>query len=191
MTELDIRLFRALHEALGGGLLGVMAAFTMVGGGWGALSIPPLFVSPRMRRFGLAFSLTIGANALLVYGLKAVIARPRPWHVMPDIHPLVFPGPSDFSFPSGHAAGAFCYATFVAVVLLKVRKDAVAIVASALLVLLAIGVALSRIALGVHFPADVTAGAIIGATSGAIGANVHLRRQLARRLAQARLEDPS
>ena len=50
------------------------------------------------------------------------------------------------------------------------------VVVSSVLLLLALGVALSRIALGVHFPGDVTAGAIIGATSGAIGANLYLRR---------------
>lgn len=176
MTELDIRLFRAIHDALGGGLLPLMAALTMIGGGWGAFSIVPLFAPARTRRFALAFAVTIGVNALLVFGLKAAVARPRPWLVMPDIHPVIFPGPSDFSFPSGHAAGSFCYATFVAVVLWKTRKGTVPVVVSSVLLLLALGVALSRIALGVHFPGDVTAGAIIGATSGAIGANLYLRR---------------
>lgn len=179
MSELDIRLFRALHEALGGGLLSLMAVLTMVGGGWGALTIPPLFIPTRTRRFALVFAVTIGINTLVVYGLKMAIARPRPWHVMADIHPMIFPGPSDFSFPSGHAAGSFCYATFIAVFLIKTRRGALPIAASAVLLLLAAGVALSRIALGVHFPADITAGAIIGATSGAIGANIHLRQMRA------------
>jgi undecaprenyl-diphosphatase len=175
VTELDIRLFRALHEALGGELLALMAALSMVGGGWGALTIPPLLLPARTRRFALAFALTIGVNALVVYALKTVIARPRPWLVMPDIQPVLLPGPSDFSFPSGHSAGSFCYATFIVVVLMKTRKGPVPIVLSAILLLLATGVALSRIALGVHFPGDITAGAIIGATSGAIGANLYLR----------------
>jgi undecaprenyl-diphosphatase len=181
VTELDIRLFRALHEALGGGLLASMAVLTVIGGGWGALSIVPFFASPRTRRFALAFATTIGSNALFVFAMKAIVARPRPWVVLPDIHPLIFAGPTDFSFPSGHSAGAFCYATFVSVVLLKTRRGALPFVVSGLLLLLAIGVALSRVALGVHFPGDITAGAVIGATSGAIGANVHLRR--ARQLA--------
>lgn len=176
MTELDIRIFRALHEALGGGLLSLMAALTMIGGGWGALSILPLFVPARTRRLAAVFAATIGVNALLVYTLKMTIARPRPWLVLSDVHPLIFPGPSDFSFPSGHAAGSFCFATFIAVLLLKTRRGAMPFVVSALLLLLATGVALSRIALGVHFPGDVTAGAIIGATSGALGAHLHLRR---------------
>jgi len=151
-----------------------MAALTMVGGGWGALAIVPCFVSARTRRFGASFAATIAVNAILVFLLKNLVARPRPWNVMPDIHPLVFPGPTDFSFPSGHAAGAFCFATFVSIVIIKNRKGPATYLAAAVLFTLATGVALSRIALGVHFPGDVAAGAIIGATIGAVGANIHL-----------------
>ncbi len=180
MTALDIRLFRTIHEALGGGWIALMAALTVVGGGWGALSILPFFAPSRTRRFALAFVATIGVNTVVVYALKAIIARPRPWMVMPDVHPLVFPGPTDFSFPSGHAAGSFCYATFVSVVLLRTRSGAARWIVSSILLALATGVALSRIALGVHFPGDVAAGAIIGATMGTLGAEVFVRRRRAR-----------
>lgn len=165
-----------------------MAALSMVGGGWGAFSILPLFFPARTRRFALAFALTLGVDALLVYGLKAAVARPRPWLVLPDIQPVFLPGPSDFSFPSGHAAGSFCYAVFITVVLVKTRKGAHPILVSAILLFLALGVALSRVALGVHFPADVTAGAIIGATVGAIGANLYLRQLVRRTMGKATIE---
>lgn len=179
MTALDIRLFRSIHDALGGGWLALMAALTVVGGGWGALSIVPLFAPSRTRRFALAFVGTIGVNAAVVFALKSIIARPRPWMVMPDVHPLIFPGPTDFSFPSGHAAGSFCYATFVTVVLIRTRPGVASWIVSAILLVLATGVALSRIALGVHFPGDVAAGAIIGATMGALGASQFVRRRRA------------
>lgn len=180
MTALDIRLFREIHEALGGGWLALMAALTVVGGGWGALSILPLFAPSRTRRFALAFAATIGINTIVVFALKMIVARPRPWMVLPDVRPLVFAGPTDFSFPSGHAAGSFCYATFVAVVLLRTRPGKASWIASAVLLVLAAGVALSRIALGVHFPGDVAAGAILGATMGAIGARIFVGLRQAR-----------
>jgi undecaprenyl-diphosphatase len=176
VASLDIHLFRLLHDSLGGGWLALMAALTVVGGGWGALSILPLFAPSRTRRFALAFVATIVVNAIVVYALKSAIARPRPWMVMPDVHPLVFAGPTDFSFPSGHAAGSFCYATFIAVVLVRTRRGLHPYLASGVLLVLALGVAISRIALGVHFPADVAAGAIVGATIGALGAQLYLRR---------------
>jgi membrane-associated phospholipid phosphatase len=39
----------------------------------------------------------------------------------------------------------------------------------------ALGVAMSRCVLGVHFPLDVIAGAMLGATFGVLGARWHLR----------------
>ena len=198
MTELDIRIFRLVHDSLGGGWIALMAALTVVGGGWGALSIVPLFVPSRTRRLALVFTATIVVDALVVYALKSMIARPRPWIVLEGVQPLVFAGPTDFSFPSGHAAGSFCYATFLSVVLVRTHAGRARYLASAVLVLLAAGVALSRIALGVHFPGDVAAGAIVGATIGALGAHlyvVRIRQRLdsdaARRPLEAPPADPS
>ena len=187
MTELDIRIFRLFHDSLGGSWIALMAALTVVGGGWGALSILPLFASSRTRRFAFVFVATIVVDAVLVYALKTVVARPRPWTVLECVQPLVFAGPTDFSFPSGHAAGSFCYATFVTVVLLRTRPGPAGYCAGALLLLLATGVAVSRIALGVHFPGDVAAGAIVGSTIGALGAQIYLTRIMRRR---ARDGDP-
>ena len=157
------------------GWLGLMAALTVVGGGWGSLSIVPFFASQRTRRFALTFAGTLAANALVVFALKAIVARPRPWTALPDVHPLVFAGPTDFSFPSGHAAGAFCYATFVSLVVLKTQPGRRALALAALLLVLATGVALSRIALGVHYPVDVAAGALLGTIFGVLGARRYSR----------------
>jgi undecaprenyl-diphosphatase len=176
MTELDIRLFRLLHDPLGGGTLAWMAALTVVGGGWGALSLLPLFAVSRLRQLAVAFAATLGVNAVVVYALKSVVARPRPWHVLADVKPLIFAGPTDFSFPSGHAAGSFCYATFLAVLLVRTRSGLGPYVVGCVLLVLATGVALSRIALGVHFPGDVAAGALIGSSIGTLGAHLHIRK---------------
>jgi len=65
------------------------------------------------------------------------------------------------SFPSGHTASAFAFAT-VLILMLPYRWY------SGLLLLLAIIVGYSRIYLSQHFPVDVWAGAMIGAFSGVI-----------------------
>jgi membrane-associated phospholipid phosphatase len=62
--------------------------------------------------------------------------------------------PDENSFPSGHSAVIFCVSTSVFLIFKKVKFLAI--------YLIALVVAFSRYALGVHHPADVVAGALIG-----------------------------
>jgi undecaprenyl-diphosphatase len=65
--------------------------------------------------------------------------------------------PSDrFSLPSGHTAGAFIVATAVALYFPLFLP---------LALLWAVSIGMSRIMLGVHFPLDVIAGAVLGTSS--------------------------
>lgn len=175
-----------MHEAFSsGGWLALMCVLTVVGSGWGALMILPLFAAPTTRRFAASLTATLAGSAIVVFALKAIVQRKRPYLVVPGVHPLVFEAPTDFSFPSGHAAGSFTFATFVAVVLVRQARGATRarkrrIALSALALVAALGVAMSRCALGVHFPADVLAGAALGTTAGWLGARWHLGRVAAR-----------
>jgi undecaprenyl-diphosphatase len=181
VIALDVRVFQWIHATFSeGGWLALMSVLTVLGSGWGALVIVPLFASSRTRRFATSLTAVIVTNAVVVFVLKAVVQRKRPYLVVPGVHARVFEAPTDFSFPSGHAAGSFAFATFVAVVLVRhaLREPAKKkrrIALSAVALLAALGVAMSRCALGVHFPGDVLAGALIGATLGALGARWHLR----------------
>lgn len=84
--------------------------------------------------------------------LKHLVDRPRPCHMLPGVHLLVSCG-SGYSFPSSHAvnnlAGALVLAYFL-------PRWTWAFFSFAALV------AFSRLYVGVHFPSDVVAGAIIG-----------------------------
>lgn len=111
----------------------------------------------RQRRFD-AFLVPIaeGTTALVTAGLKEGFRRSRPVYVDP-VH-----GPHSFSFPSGHASGAFTVYLLLAILLPAdaTRRLRVSLVAGALSV--AVLVAATRVLLPVHFLTDVVAGACVG-----------------------------
>ena len=113
-----------------------------------------LVLSAVYRRWGM-FALTVIAVALSDWsatGLKALIERPRPPLRYPEPKTLV-PVPHDASFPSGHAATSFAAATMLSFAFPRLAP---------FLFVLAAAVAFSRVYVGVHYPLDVIAGAILG-----------------------------
>jgi undecaprenyl-diphosphatase len=118
-----------------------------------------LFVFLERRR-EVAFVLLIGAGAWTwIFLLKQVFQRSRP-----DLTQLyVISSPQSFSFPSGHAFGAtgVLLALVVAARAFGLRGAGLA-AATACALLIAIGVAASRVYFGVHFPSDVLGGILAG-----------------------------
>ena len=135
---------------------------------WFALAVIAALVLRRPVVFPLVVTAYFAAAAVTDV-LKAIVDRRRPVD-----HPLV-PHLTSPSFPSGHAATSFaCAATLAAFV---PRSGQI------VLYVLAAGVAYSRVYVGVHYPLDVLAGAVLG-----IGVATALRRLPAvrRRLPQSR-----
>jgi membrane-associated phospholipid phosphatase len=91
----------------------------------------------------------------LNYLVKLVVRRPRP--VLEGLPPLGG-APSSLSFPSAHATSSFAVATAMT------RVDPL----GALAFLLAFALALGRPYLGMHYPSDVLAGALLGVALGLI-----------------------
>jgi membrane-associated phospholipid phosphatase len=105
----------------------------------------------------LYVGVSLGVDGVLTYGLKNAINRPRPHETYPDIY--VLPGSeTSLSFPSGHTSLAFATATALT---LKYPKWYVI----APSYFWACSVGYSRMNLGVHYPSDVLAGAVLGAGS--------------------------
>lgn len=103
---------------------------------------------------------SLGVSGVLSYGLKHSIRRDRPYVTYSDIinRNMSDPTDSELSFPSGHTTLAFATATALA---LKYPKWYV--IAPGYLWACSVGY--SRMNLGVHYPSDVLAGAILGAGS--------------------------
>ena len=114
---------------------------------------------PAGRRSAARGVLAIGATSALVnIGVKALSGRRRPDRagagVPGERH---VPMPSSTSFPSGHSAAAFAFAT-------AISRDSPWLAVA--IQFLAGSVAYSRVHTGVHYPGDTIAGALIGASTG-------------------------
>jgi len=124
----------------------------------------------RGRRAAVAGLLSIGASSALVnVGLKSIAARRRPdrdaARVRDDRHVAM---PSSTSFPSGHSASGFAFAT-------AVGRDVPWLAFP--LRLLAAAVAYSRVHTGVHYPGDAVVGSLVGGATGLVVAGALDRRR--------------
>jgi membrane-associated phospholipid phosphatase len=109
-----------------------------------------------IKNKGLVMGATLLVTTGITIGLKYAVNRTRPYVTYPFIdNASTEPDPS---FPSGHTSESFATATSLSLAFPKWY-----IIAPSYL--WACSVAYSRLDLGVHYPSDVLAGAIIGAGS--------------------------
>lgn len=120
---------------------------------WIVISIL-LLIFKKMRKVGvMSIIALIGSVLINNVILKNLVARIRPYEVMTNLKLLV-PHANDFSFPSGHTGSSFA----AAYVLYKELPKKYGIQA----LLLATLIGFSRLYIGIHYPSDVIAGAVIG-----------------------------
>ena len=168
ITQLDLTILDWIQANLRGPVLDrLMPLITLLGEHglfWIGLTLV-LLIIPKTRRLGGAMAIALVLDYLLCnLTIKPLAARPRPWTYRPDMLEEIqklTTLPSDFSFPSGHAAASFAAAS--ALVFSRNRWGWLAMLA-------ALGVALSRLYLHVHYPSDVLVGALLGVLCGFLGA---------------------
>lgn len=105
---------------------------------------------------GVNMSLALVASSASTYILKRIVNRERPAYSYPDIQ--ASETQKYHSFPSGHTSNAFCTATSLSLTFKKWYYVVPAFVWAG-------AVGYSRMHLGVHYPSDVLAGALLGAGS--------------------------
>jgi membrane-associated phospholipid phosphatase len=152
LSAIDIALLRGMrthwhHPAIERAVLG----FTRLGehgGVWFALAAAGAALDDDRRHLFVRAASTIGAAYAINQLIKLVVGRRRP--ELDDLPPLVSTG-SRISYPSAHASTSFAGAHALA-----------RIWPAAPLYATALAMGLSRPYVGVHYPTDVVAGAVLG-----------------------------
>jgi membrane-associated phospholipid phosphatase len=159
MRELDLRLMRFMRTV--GHTPGLEKAARALGKAgnngaiWLAIGVVLAIVDGSNREAWVICAL-LGPVAIgLNYLVKLIVKRPRP--VLEGLPPLGG-APSSLSFPSAHATASFAVATAMT------RVDPL----GALAFVFALVLALGRPYLGMHYPSDVLAGAVLGVALGLI-----------------------
>ncbi|VXC81437.1 Phosphoesterase [Pseudomonas sp. 8Z] len=129
-----------------------------------------LLLIVRRWQAGLFVACSLLLNSVTTTGLKHLLERARPDVLL---QPL-----DTYSLPSGHSSGAFAF--FLTLGVLAGRGGPARTRLTWLLVasLPALAVALSRVYLGVHWPSDIIAGALVAATCCALSLTLTQRTTL-------------
>jgi len=159
LSQLDEDLLRLLNQAGGSPFAdAAFVAFTVMGMLAVSLMAAPLLYAKGKRDSAFDLAVSVIIASVLVELIKIVTARDRPFESLDDsVRTISFYGLAEStgsSFPSGHAARMFVVATVIS---LNVR-----IPGRVTAFLVAAMVAVSRVYLGLHWPTDIVAGAVLG-----------------------------
>ena len=113
-----------------------------------------IILMKKQKKYLIQMFFALVVSSAIVYFLKEIIHRQRPWSVLPT-HPLE--KDNDFSFPSGHTNAVFSILPSIWITFNKFRY---------LWVVFAVLTAFSRIYLGAHYLSDVVFSIILGLVIG-------------------------
>jgi membrane-associated phospholipid phosphatase len=156
LPEIDTSLFFLINKNLRCGIFDVVMPFVTNNS---KIIFLPLILLAVVRERSKAWSYVVISLLAVAFAdaggavLKNLIARTRPCNALEGVNLLVGCGKS-FSMPSNHASNAFAFA----MAFWLLRRD----VATYFFVIVAAAIAFSRVYVGVHYPFDAAAGAVLG-----------------------------
>lgn len=121
----------------------------------GSLIAALILTANAYRMWVVEALVSLSVSHVFIHFVKKYYRRKRPYDRLESVH--MYTGPlRDFSFPSGHTTAAFSIAVAFAL-----HSSLLAM----LLLPLAVLVGISRMYLGLHYPSDCVAGAVVGTLS--------------------------
>ncbi len=160
--EFDARISAAIREVSVPGLEALATTLTRLGDTWSMFALTVLGAGWLAMRGRRAEAVLLGATMALGTAtgaiLKRVVERARP-----GLEVARIPIPDSYSFPSGHALASFLFFGVAALLFfVMARSTRVKLWGWLVCALLALGVALSRVYLGVHYFGDIIASWMLG-----------------------------
>ena len=153
----DDRLFARLNSGVQTPALDrLFRGVTELGSLWASIAAAAAIAASGRRREATDALGAAVATWLAGQGLKRVFNRLRPYEVEGHEHRLLIARPSGASWPSSHPAVLLSFVTVAG------RDLGLAPAARVGLTCLAAAVGVSRVYLGVHYPADVAGGLLLG-----------------------------
>jgi undecaprenyl-diphosphatase len=158
LLNLDTQLFYFVNVTLANPVSGKFFTLLTESGNWSMLylfcALWLLFFDGKRGRivFATLIVAILITDQISSNVIKELVGRIRPCHTLENINLLVSCGAGK-SFPSSHAANNFA-AAFILSFFYKKNPWVFFVTASL--------IALSRVVVGVHYPADVIAGAMVG-----------------------------
>ena len=155
--QLDIMLF---FQRIGSSTLDAIAnAFSFFGEEVAMILIVTMIYWCISKRKGFIILFNMLSALTVMNTLKAIFRVPRPFQIYPElIEGQRVETATGYSFPSGHSTGSAVFFSSLAVFFKKLWVIIPAII-------MLVGVPLSRLYLGVHWPLDVATGVVIGLSS--------------------------
>jgi len=156
----DDKIFAFFSSFSTAGFIQMMKVFTFFGSSYfllpAYLVLIGYFFIKRKPTYAIDIAIIAVSSTALMELLKRIFHRQRP--TLPIIK-----GITSYSFPSGHALSAFIFCSIlVFIVRDAVWRNTYKWMASVLLMLFALMIGVSRIALKVHYPTDVIASYCLG-----------------------------
>jgi len=154
--DLDAEWFRAVNRPLGETPDLVFRGVTELGSIWASIGAGAVLALAGRRRAATRGLAAAGVAWLAGQGLKKVFARPRPYVADPEGTRLMIGPPRATSWPSSHPAVLLAFATAAG------RELDLGALPRLGLGVLTLAVGASRTYVGVHYPADVLGGVLLG-----------------------------